>query len=141
MLRAQTGVKKHNAIFDLVLRDIEEGHALSKAFGKFPRMFSKFCVSLIRVGESSGTLPATLEYLAVELQKKHVLRSKIVSAFIYPAVIALATLGITVFLMLFLFPKITPIFKSLHAHLPLSTRIVMASAHCFCIIGFFCWQA
>jgi type II secretory pathway component PulF len=73
-------------------------------------------------------LPANLAYLAEELKKKQLLKSKVVSAFVYPALITIATLGITAFLMLFLFPKITPIFTSLHADLPLSTKIVMASS-------------
>ena len=46
-------------------------------------------------------------------------------AFVYPAVIVVATLGITAFLMLYLFPKIMPVFASMHMELPLTTRIVI----------------
>ena len=128
VLRKQTRRKRHVQIFDSILSDIREGQTLSRAFGKYPAVFSALCVSVVQVGESSGSLSLALEHLAGELKKKQILRAKMVGAFIYPAVVTCATLGITVFLMLFLFPKITPIFKSLHAHLPLSTRIVMASS-------------
>ncbi|MGC9602177.1 MAG: type II secretion system F family protein [Minisyncoccia bacterium] len=128
ILRAQAGGRKPHALFDRMLIEVQEGRALSQAFSAFPRVFGEFCVSMIQVGERSGTLPAALEHVAVELAKKQQLRSKVLGAFIYPAVIALATLGITVFLMLFLFPKIMPIFKSLHAELPMSTRVVVAAS-------------
>jgi type IV pilus assembly protein PilC len=128
VLREQAKKKRHIQLFDRILVDVQEGQSLSRAFGKFPNIFSEFSVSIIKVGESSGTLPVTLEYLAAELKKKQQLRAKVVGAFIYPAVITLATFGITAFLLLFLFPKITPIFNSLHADLPLSTRIVMGTS-------------
>ncbi|HEV8666920.1 MAG TPA: type II secretion system F family protein [Candidatus Paceibacterota bacterium] len=127
VLREQTK-KKHRSIFDRIVADIEEGQSLSRACAKFPKVFSAFSVSILKVGEGSGSLPMALEYLAAELKKKQQLRAKVVGAFIYPAVITLATFGITAFLLLFLFPKITPIFKSLHADLPLSTRVVMGTS-------------
>ncbi|HUD03081.1 MAG TPA: type II secretion system F family protein [Candidatus Paceibacterota bacterium] len=126
ILRAQAGARNQRMLFDRMLAEVEEGRTLSRAFAAFPRVFGEFCVSMVQVGERSGTLPAALEHVAVELTKKQQLRSKVFGAFIYPAVIALATLGITIFLILFLFPKIMPIFKSLHAELPLSTRVVVA---------------
>ena len=128
VLLSQARSKKQRAIFAAILADVSAGQSLSAALGKFPKVFSAFCVSLVKVGESSGTLPSTLEYLAAELKKKQMLRAKVVGAFIYPAVITAATLGITVFLILFLFPKIMPIFKSLRATLPFSTRIVMGAS-------------
>ncbi len=66
-----------------------------------------------------------LDYLALELKKKDNLRKKIIGAFIYPAVITLATLAITGFLMIYLFPKIMPVFTSLHIKLPFSTKVVI----------------
>jgi type II secretory pathway component PulF len=128
VLEEQASKKRQIKLVCSLLDDIREGQPLSRACGKFPSIFSEFCISLIKVGESSGTLPQTLEYLAAELKKKQLLRAKVTSAFIYPALIMCATLGITVFLMLYLFPKIMPIFKSLHADLPLSTRMVMGAS-------------
>jgi type IV pilus assembly protein PilC len=110
----------------MVIEDVANGQSLAKSLGKFARMFGDFGINIIKVGEQSGTLSQNLEYLADELKKKQMLKRKVVSAFVYPAIIVFATLGITAFLMLFLFPKIMPIFASLNAELPLSTKIVMA---------------
>ncbi len=128
VLREQTSKKRHAAIVDHLLQSVREGQPFSRALGNLPAVCSEFCVSIIQVGEQSGTLPQTLEYVAAELTKKQALKAKIIGAFMYPAVITCATLGITAFLMLYLFPKIMPIFKSLHADLPLSTRLVMGAS-------------
>jgi len=125
VLRDQAATKSHARVLDLILVDVTSGQSLAKSFAKFPRAFSDFSIHIIKIGESSGTLSQNLEYLAEELKKKQLLRRKVVGAFIYPALITVATLGITAFLLLYLFPKITPIFTSLNAELPLSTRIVM----------------
>lgn len=126
MVKEQTRARGHIRIVGKVIVDVSNGQTLAKSLGKFPDVFGEFGINLIKVGESSGTLSQNLEYLAEELRKRHTLQKKVVGAFIYPAIIALATLGITAFLMLYLFPKIMPIFASLHASLPMSTRVVMA---------------
>jgi type IV pilus assembly protein PilC len=125
VLKEQTSRRGRNAVIEQVVHDVSNGQALSKSFAKFPNIFSEFAVQIIKVGETSGTLFQNLNYLADELKKRATLRRKVVGAFVYPALITLATLGITVFLMVYLFPKITPIFVSLHAELPFTTRLVM----------------
>jgi type II secretory pathway component PulF len=88
-------------------------------------VFSDYTLNIIYFAESSGTLSENLEYIALELEKRNALKKKIISAFIYPALVTGATLFITIFLMVYLFPKIMPVFKSLRMELPFSTRIVM----------------
>jgi type II secretory pathway component PulF len=127
MMKEQMTVRRHVRIVTLVIDDVANGLSLAKSLGKFARMFGDFGINIIKVGEQSGTLSQNLEYLADELKKKQTLRRKVVSAFVYPAIIVVATLGITAFLMLFLFPKIMPIFTSLHAELPFTTRVVMSA--------------
>lgn len=129
VLREQARSRGHARMLDLIIGDISQGQSLSRSFGKFPKVFSDFAVHIVRVGESSGTLAQNLNYLADELRKRLVLRRKIVGAFVYPGLITAATLGIVAFLMIYLFPKIMPVFTSLHMKLPLSTRIVMASSN------------
>ncbi len=128
ILREQGRGRTQKKVLDSVLGDITAGQSLSRSFSKFPKTFGEFTISIVKVGESSGTLAMSLTYLAEELRKKQILRRKVVSAFVYPALITVATLGITAFLMLYLFPKIMPVFTSLHTELPLTTRMVMATS-------------
>lgn len=131
VLREQALTRSHRRVLDQIIADVSQGQSLSRSFSKFPRVFNEFSVSIVKVGEQSGTLSHNLEYLSEELKKKQMLRRKVVGAFIYPALITFATLGITGFLMLYLFPKIAPIFSSMHMDLPLTTQLVMALSNFF----------
>ncbi len=125
MIREQNRSKKHSKILDIIIDDVSNGQRLSTSLSKFRNVFGDFSINIIGFGEATGILSENLEYLANELQKRQALKKKIVGAFIYPAVVTLATFGIVIFLMTYLFPKIMPIFSSLHLQLPLSTRIVI----------------
>lgn len=105
---------------------VAKGVPLSDALKRFERIFGAFAINIVHVGETTGTLPENLNYIAHELRKKHDLTKKIVGALIYPAIIVLATVGITVMLIVYIFPKILPIFMSLKSELPLSTRSLIA---------------
>ncbi len=120
-MRDQARGKAQRKMLDHVLHDINSGQSLSKSFGKFPKVFSDFTVSIVRIGESSGTLSGSLGYLSDELKKRQMLRRKLVGAFIYPGVITMATLGITRFSCCISFrrscrssPRFTPSFRSPH---------------------------
>lgn len=126
VIRKQTLKKGYILILDTVIEDVSNGQNLSNSLGKFKSTFGEFAINIIGFGEQSGILSENLEYVADELKKKQILQKKIISAFFYPAIVTIATIGIVAFLMIFLFPKILPIFKSLHYNLPISTRIVIA---------------
>ncbi len=125
MIKDQTKKKSYAKVLDKIIADVANGQNLSNSLAKFPSMFSEFSINIISFGESSGILSENLDYLADELKKKNALRKKVVGAFVYPIVVTVATFGITGFLMVYLFPKIMPVFQSLHMKLPVSTRIVI----------------
>ncbi len=137
MIREQTRGKRYAKILDSIIEDVSSGQFLSTSLAKFKRAFGEFSVNIISIGESTGILSENLEYLASELQKKQALRRKVIGAFVYPAVVTLATLGIIAFLMIYLFPKIMPVFLSLHMTLPLSTRIVLAISNVLINYGWY----
>lgn len=113
-------------IYRSLVADVAKGQTLSHGLKKFEKYFGEFSINVIRIGESSGTLHENLDYLAQELKKKKLLRRKVVSALVYPAIIVMATVGIVALLTVYIFPKILPIFQSVEAALPLSTRILIA---------------
>ncbi len=106
--------------------DLTHGKTLASALAKFDRVFDDFCINIVRVGENSGTLSENLNYYADELKRKRALKRTVVGSLTYPALIVAATLGITVLLTLYIFPKIIPIFQGVRAQLPLPTRSLIA---------------
>lgn len=125
VIRQQAKSKGEIKIFNKILQDISNGQSLAASLAKFKGVFGDFAINVIKAGESSGTLISNLNHLADELKKKELLRKKIISALLYPAIITFATIGITGVLIVYIFPKIVPIFKSLNAELPVSTRIII----------------
>ena len=125
VIREQSRSRGKKRVYEAVARDVSSGQYLATSLGKHGRLFSEFAVNLIRVGEQGGVLSQNLEYLADELQKKHELRRKVLGALVYPVFISIATLGVTSLLTVYIFPKLMPIFTSLHVQLPLTTRILI----------------
>jgi type IV pilus assembly protein PilC len=108
-----------------LMEGTSNGQLLSVSLTKYKDQFGDFAINIIYFGESSGTLSENLEYLATELKKRHTLKRKIIGASIYPAVVMVGVFSVIGFLIVYLFPKILPVFSSLHMRLPLSTRIVI----------------
>ncbi len=125
VLIKQTKSKSEIKVLNKVTSDIANGQSLATSLSRFKGVFGNFAINIIKAGESSGTLMQNLNYLADELNKKEILRKKIMSALLYPIIITIATFGITGLLIVYIFPKILPIFKSLNAQLPLSTKILI----------------
>jgi type II secretory pathway component PulF len=125
MLSEGKHTRSSKFIFESITFDVSHGQPLSSGLAKFDRIFGDFCINIVRVGETSGTLHENLDYLAEELKKKQTLKRKVVGALIYPALIVVATLGIAVMLTVYIFPKIIPIFQSVKADLPFSTRLLI----------------
>lgn len=125
MLRKQAKSRSKKILYERLIADTANGQFLSTSLAKFRYVFGDFAVNIIRVGETGGILGQNLNYLAEELKKKHVLKRKVVSAMVYPIIITLATIGLTSLLTVYIFPKILPIFTSLHVPLPFTTRVLI----------------
>src|SRR3989344_1885501 len=126
LLKKQAKTRSFKKILDQLIVDVDNGQFLSVSFEKYRSIFGEFFISIIRVGEASGTLADNLNYLHEQLRKNYELRRKVKAAMIYPVIILVATLGIGSILIFYVFPKIMPIFKSLKVELPISTKILIA---------------
>lgn len=105
---------------------VEGGGTLAHGLSLHARVFSPLSIQIVRVGEESGSLSESLSYLATELEKQARLREKLVGALVYPVLLAFLTLLIAGGLVLFIFPKVLPLFGSLGASLPFPTRMMLA---------------
>jgi type II secretory pathway component PulF len=126
IIQNQTKSKQKKRIFETVAHDVASGQYLSKSLGNYQNLFGTFSINIIRIGEHTGTLSLNLTYLAEELQKRHMLRRKVLGALIYPLFITVATIAVTGTLVMFIFPKLMPIFSSLNIALPFTTKILLA---------------
>lgn len=127
LIRKQAPSKRMGNVVDSIIDDINNGKSLSESLDRFNAVFGDFFINLVKVGEASGNLSEILRHLSVEIKKQRELSQKVRSALIYPGVILMATIGITIFLTVFIFPKILPVFRSLNVQLPFATRLVIGA--------------
>lgn len=113
-------------VYDTFIEDIEKGISLSKSIKKIGLRFKDILFVLIQNGENGGNLSEALIQGHDYLEKKNEMNKKIINSLIYPAFIVLATIGMTLFLILYIFPKIIPLLTSLDIKPPLVTRIVQS---------------
>ncbi len=108
-----------------LLATVKSGKALSQALLAHNDLFDDFYVSMARSGEASGDLAGILERLAGQLEKAKEVRSSVVSALIYPAILAVVAV-ISIFVMLgFVVPQFESLFVDMGQALPLLTQIVI----------------
>lgn len=121
--------KRDKKLITAILNSVKSGEPLSSALKNSHKSFSGIVCSVVRVGEESGFLSDSLSQLVVILERGASTRSKIVHALLYPAIVGLATLVLVGFLVMYIFPKITPVFKSLKVELPVATKILISASN------------
>ncbi len=105
---------------------VTKGTEFSQSLNAYPTVFSQFYVSMLKTGESSGTMDEVLSSLAIHMEKERALRSKVVGALIYPAVIVVVMGIVLIAMMVFVVPRLTIVFDSFKAELPITTRALIA---------------
>ncbi len=121
-----------NLKFKAVLRDlkmrIEEGNSFSQALAEHPQVFTNLYINMVAAAEASGSLSDMLQKLAEYLDQEAETRSQVKGAMVYPIIIAVMAIAVTVFLLCFVLPRFTTIFRGKEALLPMPTKILMASS-------------
>lgn len=104
---------------------IESGSSLSRAMLDYPKVFGESEIGMVQSGEASGQLSRVLENIGQDCEKAYAIKSKVKSAMMYPMVIMILLLIVVSAMMIFVIPKLTELFASLEADLPLVTKIVV----------------
>jgi type II secretory pathway component PulF len=127
-LQAASGVASgdvRTAVIDVKSR-VERGDPPSTALAQHPRLFSPLYVGLVRAAEKSGDVDAAFARLATQLERDEQLRGKVVSAAIYPLLLATAgSVAVTV-LLFFVLPRFVTLLEGSGATLPRSTAALLA---------------
>ncbi len=109
----------------LMKQDIESGQALSLAMKKHPQVFPDMAINLIIAGENTGELDLIMERLAVHLEKKAAVRSHMINAMIYPTVVIVAAIGVSIFMVVKIIPKFASFLQGQGRALPPSTQALI----------------
>lgn len=117
-----------DALLNDLLGAVKGGKPLSQALQAHENVFGPFYISMVRAGEASGQLSAVLERLVAYLENAKKNRDTVVSALIYPAILAVVALLSIVFMLAFVVPQFETLFDDMGDALPMMTRWVINGA-------------
>ena len=112
-------------LLEVLREDLMQGGHISSSFEKFPKVFDKITINLIKAAEEGGTLDVTLTDLKVGFKKETEFRDKIKAALTYPAFILVVFIGVLFMILSVVVPKIATVFLQLNVPLPLPTQILI----------------
>lgn len=118
-------------------KQLEKGQALSVAAAQHPKVFPPLLINMIHAGEASGKLDDILNQMADYYEKQYRNKQKIVSALLYPSVVGVITLLLSMFLLVFIVPRFVGMFRSFGEDIPAFTQfIIMLSG----VVGAYWWM-
>jgi len=106
--------------------EVNAGAPLAQALAMHPREFDELFVAVIGSGEQSGRLGQVLGQLANDLEAAHTMRSKLLAASLYPAIVSSVALLIVLFLLAYVVPQVAQVFTSTQRSLPWLTVAMLA---------------
>jgi type IV pilus assembly protein PilC len=111
-------------IKDITAR-VEGGDSFSDALQKHPKVFNRLYFSMVSAGERGGLLAEIMSRLATYLENTSRLRKKVKSAMMYPCVVTVVAIGITIFLLVKVVPVFGGIYTSMGGKLPTPTQYLV----------------
>jgi general secretion pathway protein F len=124
----QTDKPRVRSIMLGVRSKVMEGHTLADGLADFPNSFPEIYRATIAASEQSGHLDAVLERLADYTDNRQQLRSRTMSAMLYPVLLFAVCAAIVFFLLVSVVPKIVEVFRTSEAELPLLTQALIAGS-------------
>jgi type IV pilus assembly protein PilC len=112
-------------VLEIIREDISQGNHLYASFAKFPDIFDKVTVNVVRASEEAGTLDVTLKDIREQIEREMQFNDKIKSAMVYPLIILVVFFGVFLLILTVVIPKISTVFTRLNVELPLPTRILI----------------
>ena len=112
-------------ILDSVQADLVQGQSVYSAFSKFPKVFNKVTINVIRASEEAGTLDVVLKDIKAQTQKDMEFMDSIKSALTYPVVILITFILVLLMILIVVIPKVATVFNQLKIDLPLPTQILI----------------
>ena len=114
-----------------MVESIEGGKTLSQALAEHPQTFDGVMISLIRAGEETGALPQVLNNLLESLKWQDELAAHTKKLIMYPAFLGTVVVAITMFMMIYLVPKMAGFIRNMGQELPTQTKILIATSEFF----------
>lgn len=124
---------KWKELHDLVV----DGMSLADAMAKSPETFPRVYVAMVEAGEAGGFLDVVLAQIAEFQSREKDLKSKVLTAMLYPCILLVLAVGVLIALLTFFIPMLRNLFNSIHGSLPLLTKIIIGASDLIRSYGLF----
>jgi type II secretory pathway component PulF len=131
ILSQQAKSKKMTSALLGVSDKITEGKSFYEGLSNYPEIFPEIFLSMVKVGEESGTLEESLGVVVKQMERSYELQSKIKGAMMYPAVILCAMVLVGIAMLILVVPSLAKTFEELNVELPITTRFVIGLGNFF----------
>ncbi len=125
-LQKQSQKERLTKVIGELVYDVEAGESLSIALSKHPAVFNQFILGIVRIGEASGKLGASLDSIANQMEEEYGFQRKIRAALIYPVFVLALVLVLILVMFTYVLPQLVSLFEDANVALPLPTRILIA---------------
>jgi type II secretory pathway component PulF len=126
----ETKEEKKKAFISKVIMSLKEGKSFSESL-KFSKLKDPIVLALVASGEKGGFLAQNLSTIADILEKREEIRSSLAGALIYPLILITVSVGVIIFMMAVVVPKIVSIYDSMKLSLPTPTKIILSISSFF----------
>ena len=120
--QSHAGFKK---VINQLRSDVESGKQFSEAIAKHPKLFNPLYINMVKASEMSGSFSEMLDRIGGYIAQQLETRKMVVGASIYPAIIGVMAVGVTIFLLTFVLPKFYQVFEGKEDVLPWATTFLM----------------
>lgn len=117
---------KFKKILTTIKIDVESGKQFSEAISKYPKLFGPLYVNMVRASEMSGSFAKMLDRIAGFIAHQLETRKMVIGASIYPGIIGVMAISVTVFLLTFVLPRFEGVFAGKEEVLPWPTKFLLA---------------
>jgi len=122
-----------NREFRRVLMDVkirvESGSTFADALAQHPKVFDELFVQLVRAGEIGGILDTILQRLGAYIEKNEKLKRRVKGAMVYPSIVLIVAVGVTLVLLMFVTPTFEKMFKDFGGAMPAPTQFLIDLSH------------
>jgi type IV pilus assembly protein PilC len=127
LLAEQESDRRFKRVIADLASSIEGGNSFSEALAQYPKIFSRLYLNLVKAGEISGTLEATLKRLADFMEKSARIKGRVIAGLFYPAAVMTVALGVVALMLIYIVPRFEEVFRDLTGGRPLPdfTRFVL----------------
>jgi type II secretory pathway component PulF len=125
-----------SAQWRLIHDRVVDGMSLADAMAQSPETFPRVYVAMVQAGEAGGFLDVVLAQIAEFQSRDKELKSKVMTAMLYPAILFVLAMIVLTVMLVFFIPKFQNVFASLHGNLPLITQIIIGASHAVIHYGF-----